>query len=139
MTRRLSSQQRHSTGRQRAWLVLVLCCFLVQSLAPKGYMPTASDDGFPALGFCGDPIPGAQQLFDLDDFPSAGSDQPEVVHEQNHCVFSVVAQVAALPAVLPAPESPQSSSLPPVSDAQSASGRRGYQLPDTRAPPRLIV
>lgn len=139
MTRNRSLRTQRTTGRQRAWLVVLLCCFLVQALTPRGYMPTASSDGFPTLGFCGDPIPGAEQLFDFDDFPQAGTDQPETSHEQNHCVFSVVAQVAAIPAVLSAPASPRSSPLPQLADVLSASGRRGYQLPDTRAPPVLTV
>ncbi|MCK7567908.1 hypothetical protein [Marinobacter xestospongiae] len=127
-------------NRQRLWLLLVLCCFLVQSLAPRGYMPMARDDGLPTLGFCGDPIPGATELFNLADFAAAPSDAPaDPEHSQTHCLFSVGGQVAALAAlpVFSKHAAGQSLRLPPAFH-QSAS-RPDRLLPDCRAPPAILI
>lgn len=135
----MTSIQRFQTpayaSRQQAWLVLVLCCFLVQALSPRGYMPAASSEGFPALGFCGDPVPGIELLLDLGSLPDTGSDHPDVSHEQTHCAFSVLAQVAAVTEAWAQPRAPRVVSLPAVTALRVATGSLAYRLPDTRAPP----
>ncbi|SDX65196.1 DUF2946 family protein [Marinobacter mobilis] len=139
----MTSLQRFQTPayarRQQAWLVLVLCCFLVQALSPRGYMPAASTTGFPALGFCGDPIPGLEQLLDLGAFPDTAPDHPDFAHEQTHCVFSVVAQVAAVAETRVQPQAPRTVSLPLATAARVAAGSLTYRLPDSRAPPIQTV
>lgn len=130
-----SYQRSGYAGRQRAWLVLVLCCFLLQALTPRGYMPATSTEGFPVLGFCGDPIPGLEQLLGIEAFPDTEPAHSDLAHEQIHCVFSVVAQVAAVVQPLSPPQAPRVLQLPSTNAVLAVASHLPYHLPDTRAPP----